>query len=524
VAVAVGLVGLVITATATWTAWTINHRNEQRLLQLQTRQAAAVISSSILGLRGPLSTALQIETATGGDVRQFTRFMSSYTGPGRPFVSASIWKTTGPRPGPIASIGVRPKLDPSSRAAQAFVRLAMHSPTFVVTALQAGRSERIGYAVANLQSPTFVVYAERAIPPDRTVPVEKDSAFADLNYATYFGSTTDASHLATTDLPPSQLPLPDTAARVTIPFGDSTLTLVATPSVALGGSLGPALPWIFLVGGILLTVATVFIAESLVRRGRDAETDARTISELYGQLEALYGDQRTIAEALQRALLPPYDPSIPGLEIASRYVAGAVGVDVGGDWYSLIAVDEERFGFVVGDVSGRGVSAATIMARLRYTIRAYLLEGHPPDVVLEMVARQLDVNEDGHFATVLVGIGHHRTREVTVANAGLLNPLVVSSTPEFVQTKVGLPLGVALSSYTCTTIVVPPGSTLLAFTDGLVERRGEDIDVGLDRVAAAVDWRAPTLDGMLTSLVSSVAEDGSEDDIAILAFRWGPAG
>ena len=144
---------------------------------------------------------------------------------------------------------------------------------------------------------------------------------------------------------------------------------------------------------------------------------------LYEQLGGLYGEQRTIAETLQQALLPRTNPSIPNLEIATRYVAGTVGVDIGGDWYSTLPIDDAHFAFVIGDVSGRGIDAASIMARLRFTIRAYLLEGHAPDTVLEMCSHQLDIEYDGHFATVLVGVGDLETRRVVLANAGHPRPI-----------------------------------------------------------------------------------------------------
>ena len=274
-----------------------------------------------------------------------------------------------------------------------------------------------------------------------------------------------------------------------------------------------------------MTLATAVGSTQLIRRRRTAEQDALTITGLYEQLDRRLGEQRHISETLQRALLPQRNPSIPGLEIASRYVAGTRGIEVGGDWYSIVSLDDQRFAFVVGDVSGRGLSAATVMARLRFTLRAYLLEGHLPDRALQMCRRQLDVIEDDHFATVVVGVGDLATREVTLANAGHLSPLIVTDTvAEFVTTKIGVPLGVTTTSDDeSTSFTMPPGSTLLAFTDGLVERRGEDLLLGMGRLAAAAavaTSREPSLDESLAAVLSSMNDDGSEDDIAVLAFRW----
>lgn len=518
---AVGLIGLVVAGSIAWTARALNDSNERRLLQVQTAQAGAVISSSILGLQGPLATALQIETATAGDAGQFSKFMSAYVGPAKLFVSASVWQVSGSSARLLTTLGQPARLAPASAAAQAFITKASHSSTFVVISIPANLPESVGYALADSTTPTYAIYAERAIPANRRVPVESDSAFSDLKYATYIGDTTNSSDLATTDVSPNQLPLTGRTSRIAVPFGDTKLTLVAAPLGHLGGALGANLPWIVLLVGIALTVTSVFVGMQLATRRKDAERSAETISGLYGDLDRLYAEQRTIAVTLQRALLPRRIPSIANLEISSRYVAGADGVDVGGDWYSLVQIDAQRFGFVVGDVSGRGVNAATIMAQLRYTVRAYLLEGHGPGAVLEMCSRQLDIAEDGHFATILVGVGDLGSRQITLANAGHLNPLVRSGDEStFVETAVGPPIGVGPATYVETTVVMAPGSMLLAFTDGLIERRGEDIDLGFQRLAAAATDLDTTLDGVLSRLLTTLADDTAGDDIAILAFRW----
>jgi serine phosphatase RsbU (regulator of sigma subunit) len=138
-----------------------------------------------------------------------------------------------------------------------------------------------------------------------------------------------------------------------------------------------------------------------------------------------------------------------------------------------------------------------------------------------MCSRQLDIEVDGHFATVLVGVGDLRSREITLANAGHLSPLLISGNEaSFVDTSVGVPIGIGPATYAETTVAMSAGSTLLAFTDGLIERRGEDIDRGFQRLANAATGMDATLEGVLTRLLTAVAEDTAGDDIAILAFRW----
>ena len=510
--VVVAMVGGLVTASVSWTAWTLNRHNEHSLLVVQARQAAAVLTSSVLNIIDPLAAALQIEEATDGDVGRFRGSMEPLTGPGQLFVSASLYRVTGSSAGTaevVASVGVPPRLEPGSEPARRLLDQALRSSTFVATGAGTDRIERVAYAVADPRSARFVVYAERAIPANRLVPVESNPAFENLDFATYLGPTATLAALATTDVPLERLPLDGDTVTESIPFGNTTLTLVAAPHGQLGGPLGWQLPWILLAGGALLTGFAAVVAERFARRRREAERDARTITDLYATLDGMYAEQRGIAETLQRALLPRTNPEIPGLDVASRYVAGARGVDIGGDWYSVIAIDETHVGFVVGDVSGRGVSAASVMARLRFTMRAYLLEGHPPDVVLTMCGSQLDVVEDGHFATVLVGLVDLATREVVLANAGHPEPLVIQGgRAEYVATKVGVPLGVDRGAYLTTGVVMAAGSVLLAFTDGL------------DRLARAAADPPASLDDFIGGLVRELTGNASEDDVAVLALRW----
>ena len=516
----VAVVGLLITLTVSWTAWTLNRNNEHRLLEVQTRQAAAVLSSSILSLSNPLDTALQIEEATGDSTSQFDRFASTYVGPTRGFVSAVLWTSDGTTWRPVASAGVEPLMPQDSAEAQALIEKSVTSPTFVVTSVPKNGARRIAYAVSDRTNPTTAIYAERAIPANRVVPVENGAAFSDLDFATYLGATTNLSALATTDLPLPQLPITGDRARVSIPFGDSTVTLIAAPRGQLGGTLGAALPWVFLIGGLLVTLGTAIVTYLLVWRRRSAERDAGTIAGLYGQLDTLYAEQRSIADALQQALLPQRNPAIPNLEVATQYLAGTDGLEIGGDWFSLIEIADGHFAFAVGDVSGKGVGAAAIMARLRFTVRAYLMEGHSPDVVLGMASRQLSVTRDGHLATALIGVGDTGSGVVTLANAGHLNPMLVTGTStSYVRTDVGLPLGVAPCSYAPTTVQLAPGSALVAFTDGLVERRGENIDEGLERLVRAADGGVMTIGDLVERLTATRSPSGS-DDVAVLAFRW----
>jgi serine phosphatase RsbU (regulator of sigma subunit) len=257
------------------------------------------------------------------------------------------------------------------------------------------------------------------------------------------------------------------------------------------------------------------MTERLVRRRQYAE-------ELAEDNRRLYAGQRNTSLTLQRSLLPKALPTIAGVEFAARYIPGESGIEVGGDWYSAIAVDDHRFAVVVGDVSGRGLAAATIMAGLRYTIRAYAAIGYNPARILELTAREISISSDGHFATVLVGLVDNDRRELTLASAGHLPVLLLDGErSEFVTVPTGLPLGIGAPTYESTTIPLAPNSTLIAYTDGLVERRSEGLDAGMARLRNAASVDSPSVDHLLTSIVGSIFDGHpSDDDTAILAIRW----
>ena len=173
------------------------------------------------------------------------------------------------------------------------------------------------------------------------------------------------------------------------------------------------------------------------RRREGAERLALEVSDLY--LE-----QRSVADTLQRALLPQRLPAIPGVEIAVRYVAGASGVDIGGDWCDVVQLDDHRFVFIVDDVSGRGVRAAAVMAALQFAGRAYAQEGYSPAMILERLSRSVDIERDDHFATVLCGLADVTARTLVLASAGHLPPPILSGgDARFAAIKSGPPVGLA---------------------------------------------------------------------------------
>ena len=518
----IGTFGIALTVLSTWGAARFDHNTEERLLQVQTRQAAAVLSTASLVIQQPMKAALDVQAFAGrGSASVFERGMGAVVGTGDDqFVSASLWHRDQGRIRSVATEGARQGIDGNSPEGQAFLGRALKSPTSVVERVVVGEQIRLAFALANLET-GHVVYAERAVPANRRSRVDQDAAFADLHYAIYLGEGTDMADLSTTDVDPADLPLKGLTYRTEVPFADTKLTVVMSPRRHLGSALSQRLPVILGIGGLLLTIIAALIARQLVRARSEAENNTETITDLFQRVDLLYEEQRDLFVRLQRALLPQVIPAIPQIEIASRYVAGAQGVDIGGDWYSVIGVDEDRFAFVVGDVSGHGVDAVAVMAHARFTLRAYLVDGNSPQQALEKCSRQFDISIDDHMITAIAGIGNWRTGEIVMTNAGHPPPLVVTADQvDYFPLPVGRPLGVGPSSYEPATFTLDGGSTVILYTDGLIERRTEDIDIGMRRL---VDVVAPIaqdpLEALVDQVLTSLRDENAADDIAVLALR-----
>jgi serine phosphatase RsbU (regulator of sigma subunit) len=162
------------------------------------------------------------------------------------------------------------------------------------------------------------------------------------------------------------------------------------------------------------------------------------------------------------------------------------------------------------------------MAELRYAFRAYAMQGDAPETMLTKVSRLVSVARDGHFATAICGVidvGGHR---MTFANAGHPEPLVVDGgDAQFVHAPIGTPLGVENDApYSAVTVSIPMGATVLAYTDGLVERRGEHLDVGRERLRQGSLGADGSLSDRLSTILATSIPSGSADDTALLGLRW----
>ena len=226
-----------------------------------------------------------------------------------------------------------------------------------------------------------------------------------------------------------------------------------------------------------------------------------------------------IAEILQESLIPSELPEIPGLRFACRYRPAADG---GGYWYHVSPLSDVRVGIAIGDVVGRGVRAASAMGQLRSALRIYALEGLSPGILLERLNQLLHRLGEGDFATLLYLTLDPQTGVVAFASAGHLPPLLVprAGSPGYLQGGTSVPLGADPDAlYADGGIVLESHSTLLLYTDGLVESRRRDLEEGMGLLLAEATQGPPGLETLMDHLLERVPDDELDDDVALLALR-----
>lgn len=237
-----------------------------------------------------------------------------------------------------------------------------------------------------------------------------------------------------------------------------------------------------------------------------------------------YAQEHLIAETLQRAMLPSALPAVPGLSLAARYVAGGGGTQVGGDWYDTVVMDDGRVMLAVGDVVGRGPRAAAVMGQLRTAMRAYALQQFPASVLMRSLDLLLQDVAEASLATAACMMLDPAGGGFELVLAGHLPPLVIdpSGAACYLEANPHAPMGVRDSPvYVPSPGTLAPGSTILIFTDGLVESRTRPVGDGLEMLAGSL---AGVTDGSDVEKLCDLALEtmiagNHDDDVALLVVH-----
>ena len=321
----------------------------------------------------------------------------------------------------------------------------------------------------------------------------------------------------------------DAPAAVAYRTGVTQLAPVGAATAARwGADDATALAVPFTVNGEVIGVMTFFDGPGRHFEPDDVSLASEVASRTGVALSNATRFQRehVVAEVLQRAVLPESLPAVNGLHFDAEYRAGAAGTYVGGDWYDVFQLDEECVFFSVGDVMGKGAPAAALMGQVRTAIRAYAVAGQSPSQVLSSLDRLFDALVEDRVVTVVVGTVNPKRGTVRLANAGHPPALVIRAdgTATFSSTESSLLIAAGLNGPVrpAQELALAPGDSLVMYSDGLVERRGELITVGMQRLADATTAVAsggwPMRPAAL--LATRLSDDERPDDVVVLAMQY----
>jgi PAS domain S-box-containing protein len=235
---------------------------------------------------------------------------------------------------------------------------------------------------------------------------------------------------------------------------------------------------------------------------------------------------RETSLTLQRAMLPPVQPP---LGFAVCYEPAISPLEIGGDWYDVLPIGDNRIGIVVGDCVGRGLPAAAIMGQLRSSARALLINGAQPALLLEQLDSAASLIPNAYCTTVFLAVLDTETGVLQYSNAGHMPAMVAGPQPAnttVLTDAASVPLAVVRDKpRPQASRVLPPGSTLMLYTDGLVERRHESIDIGIARAAdVLLSTMTLPLDAVPETVVRTLAPaSGYDDDVAMVIYRHWPS-
>ena len=232
-------------------------------------------------------------------------------------------------------------------------------------------------------------------------------------------------------------------------------------------------------------------------------------------------EDHRIVQTVQRALLPIHLPRVDGVDTAARYESAAGAAEIGGDWYAIVPLPDGRLGVAIGDVAGHGLPAIAEMAHARFTLRSLAYTEQDPSRVLQKLSEITGVFAPETMITALYGVVDPTAGSWDYAVAGHCPPVVRSADGVVAveQCAPDPPLGLGVE-YRVHHTTIAPGSTIVLYTDGLLERRGESFDVGLDRLAASLTAAPDEPDALCAFLMGELLSTGlNDDDAAVVAFR-----
>jgi len=491
---------------------------ENRLLVERTREVSLIMSTEITSVTDELNVLAGVLRATDNSLPAFVRASEATVAQSGGSQTAAIVHHTSR--GYVVRIangtGLHRGQLITDRRAAAFNR-TLATPRVVPTeVIGSGADRLLGFALGPPKAPPGqVLYLQVHLGQVGPSLLASSTPFTELRFVVFAAPRPKVGEIVSAN---ASYPLPGAVQSLRFRVGTSTWTLVAAAREPLVGGTVADAPWIAFAVGLALGVVITAVVEIETRRRRSAVTAYRT--------------EHQLAEALQRSLLPTL-PTVGGLELAARYLPGSADQEIGGDWYDVFELGDGRVGITIGDVVGHDISAAGLMSRAQTALRSYALLGEEPRIVLDRLDRVIATFGDGRLVTVFYGVLNQADgtggRTLTFANAGHPAPLTYhpDSGVSQLQTESSMLLGVAIPTGEPRSqheVRLPVGSTVVLFTDGLVEVPGVSLTdqfVRLREVAAAGAADAAP-EEVCDRLLERMVPDRLRDDIALLVVRLSP--
>lgn len=507
---------LAVTGVTTWTVRGTVRGQENRLLRERSNEVGLVLKEAVDSLSSQLDTVGGVVRATNGSPAAFKRASASLINGSRGTDSIALLRrtATGYRITLASGAAFHAGQVVSQSLADTLARADASGEMVPTQVTGSGVDRAIGFALGAPKTPAgTLVYLQVELGTLGPPTAAGTAPFNELHVVLYGARTPVPSQalVTTTD----EIPLRGNVRVVPVAAGATTWALQVSAAHPLVGSAAANAPWFTAGGGVLLAILLTAIVEIETRRRRSAL--------------ALYRNEQAVAETLQRSLLPEL-PSVDGLAMAAHYMPGSRGQQVGGDWYDVFELPDDQVGIVVGDVLGHDIAAAALMSRVQTALRAYAFVGEQPGAVLDRLDRLMASLHTDRLVTVFYGVLgpslEDGSRPLLFANAGHPPPLLHDENGEVreLDEAGSLLLGASVmerDQRPQQALAIPAGSSLLLYTDGLIEVPGESLTdlIGQLKHAFAAVAPSTTADELCHGLIDRLGPNQRNDDVAVLLVR-----
>jgi hypothetical protein len=510
-----GLVCALGTAAAGLVTSAIVSDQQERLLTVRTNEVKLVLQTAVAAIPQAMQAQGDVLRATNRSSTAWQRVADRALA-ADPNRVTFAWVRPGPDGGFLVTASAGKALEPGQvvRGPRARTMQRALRDKRMVTSPVFGAGRQLGFALGPPAAPPgSVLYRETLLGPLRAPRLATTDPFSELEVAIYGRRAAGSRDLLASTTPDT--PLQGQVRHATFAAGADTWRISVSPRSSLVGTVADGAPVAVVVLGLVGSLLVATVVEIALRR-RNAAL-------------ALYESEQQAAEALQRSLLPQL-PDVPGLDLSARYLPSGSGQQVGGDWFDVFPVASGRVGLAIGDVIGHDLAAASAMAQVRASLRAYALHGDPPATVMNQLGTLVETLGLTTFVTVVYALlgspEPDGSRLLQWSNAGHLAPMLRDPSGQVRALEGGrsVVLGPPVDQeHDQADAYLPDGSTLLLYTDGLVEVPGRSLDEGIERLAVTVSAAGQTdSEDLCRAVLDSVLTHPLRDDVALLAVGIGP--